>query len=315
LLTVVTPALAQSAQPDGQHNPPMSRMFELRGQVTAVDTTAGTLSVKVLSGNGAVRDKIGAEITIQTTSATIIRRLGDAGNARLTLADVTVNAFVSVQGVADNGVFTARQILLDAAPRPPREVPFNLVGQVTAVDTISSTLTVKVLGGNDAVKDKFGLEVTIQVTETTIIRHYGDAPDVRITLGDVVVDQFVSVQGRIVGETFLASEIVTDIPAPRPRQMPFNLVGQVTAVDTISSTLTMKVLGGNDAVKDKIGTEITLQTDASTVFHRFGHPSRTPVTLGDIQVDDYLMVNGRIVDGVYVAKLVIINVPRARPRP
>ena len=271
------PVLAQDAA-GARPTPSGNRPFDLIGQVTAVDTTAGTLNVVVLMGNAAVRDKVGQEITIQTDSNTIIRRLGAASaEATITLGDIEVGEYVAVQGGIINSAYVARQIIAGVPYGQPRQTPFHLIGQVTAVDTTAATLTVQVLAGNAAVRDKIGQALTIQTNADTIIRRFESAPGQRITLGDIVINDYVSIEGGVLSNVFTARAIVVGVPYPDPEHPGFRAIGQVTAVDTAAATLQITVLEGNGAARDMVGQVITITTDASTVIYHFGDVPPTPL--------------------------------------
>lgn len=84
---------------------------------------------------------------------------------------------------------------LAAGNKPPKRMPFNLVGRVTAVDTGAATVSVEVLRGNRVVKPFIGQTVTVQVTAATRLLRRAEPEAVPITLADLKAGDAVSVQG------------------------------------------------------------------------------------------------------------------------
>jgi hypothetical protein len=314
LCVAATPALAQDTT-GVRPTPSANRPFDLIGQVTAVDTAAGTLDVIVLLGNAAVRDKIGREITIQTNRSTVIRRLGTtAAEAVITLGDIEVGEHVAVQGGIVNSNYVARQIIVGVPYGAPAQTPFHLIGQVKAVDTAAGALTVKVLRGNRAVRDKVGQELTIATNARTIIRRFGATPGETITLGDIAVGQYVSVAGGALNNVFTARLIVVGVPHNDPPKTPFHLIGSVTAVDTAAATLSVSVLRGEGAAAGKVGQVLTITVDATTIiYHYHDEPRvpepRVPLTLADVSVGQIVSVAGNFSEEVYLANLIVTDFP------
>lgn len=96
---------------------------------------------------------------------------------------------------------------LAAGNRPPKRMPFNLVGLVSAVDTTAATVTVEVVRGNRVVKPFIGKTVTVQVTAATRLLRRAEPEAVPITLADLKAGDAVSVHGVLSNDVWTASRI------------------------------------------------------------------------------------------------------------
>lgn len=90
----------------------------------------------------------------------------------------------------------------------------------------------------------------------------------------------------------------------------FGLVGEVTAVDAGTGTITVLVRAGNRLVKDYIGEELTVETDDDTLFLIYGDPKCTIGDFTDVAVGADVSMNGLVdEDGTFLARRVTIGVP------
>ncbi len=93
----------------------------------------------------------------------------------------------------------------------------------------------------------------------------------------------------------------------------FGLVGQVTAVDADTGTITVLVHTGSWQVKDYIGQELPVSTDGDTSFLRYGHPKCEFITFADIQVGACISASGVVLadEGadVFLASRITVDVP------
>lgn len=89
----------------------------------------------------------------------------------------------------------------------------------------------------------------------------------------------------------------------------FSLVGEVTELDEAAGTITVKVYNGNKLVQGYIGKELAVKTDEDTLFLQYGHEQGETITFAELEVGDYISINGHVVDGVFVAKRVTAGVP------
>jgi hypothetical protein len=87
---------------------------------------------------------------------------------------------------------------------------------------------------------------------------------------------------------------------------PFALSGTITTLGT--GTVTVEVSCGNRAVKDYIGTTVTLQTDEFTRFlERNDDGIATPITFAELEVGQTVSGHGSLVDGVFSATRLTID--------
>ena len=112
----------------------------------------------------------------------------------------------------------------------------------------------------------------------------------------------------------LAVAIVAGVAAPAlaagnrpPKRMPFNMVGQITAVDTTAATVTVEVVRGNRVVKPFIGQTVTVQTTAATRFLKKTETGVVPIALADLQVGDAVSVQGRLAGEVWTAYRITVG--------
>ncbi len=113
LVVVLVAGIAVPALAAG-NRPPKRMPFNLVGLVSAVDTTAATVTVEVVRGNRVVKPFIGKTVTVQVTAATRLLRRAEPQAVPITLADLKAGDAVSVHGVLSNDVWTARRITVGA---------------------------------------------------------------------------------------------------------------------------------------------------------------------------------------------------------
>ncbi len=89
----------------------------------------------------------------------------------------------------------------------------------------------------------------------------------------------------------------------------FSLVGEVTALDGETKTITVEVYSGSKLVKSYIGKELTFTTDGNTQFLLYGHSKGDKITFAGVEVGDNISVSGNIVYDVFLAKRVTVDVP------
>ena len=89
----------------------------------------------------------------------------------------------------------------------------------------------------------------------------------------------------------------------------FALVGEVTAVDATAKTITVKVYSGNQLVKGYLAQELTIVTNEGTMFLRYGETKCEVITFADVEPGDYISVNGNVLNDLFVAKRVTVDVP------
>jgi hypothetical protein len=95
-----------------KHSKPIRALFTSGGPVTAVDTTAGTLTYTVRGGsNKALR---GTSVTVSITSITVLQR----NDVDATIADILVGDHVSVRGLNRGTINVAFRVEADGLGDP-----------------------------------------------------------------------------------------------------------------------------------------------------------------------------------------------------
>ncbi|OGD56939.1 hypothetical protein A2V71_02980 [Candidatus Berkelbacteria bacterium RBG_13_40_8] len=177
--------------------------FELEGIATSVDATNSILTVKVKSSTDSIKELRLSEAPISVASSATIQS-GDQKS--LKIADIPIDSQVHVSGAISEGKLTATKILIQKENGLEKQGDnFALGGTVKEVGTDSLVLTVKT--ANAKVKDQKGKDVTIKVTDVTIIEK-GDSV---IALSDVKTDDDIQAIGVIVKEEYSATKIEVKI--------------------------------------------------------------------------------------------------------
>ena len=128
---------------------------------------------------------------------------------------------------------------------------------------------------------------------------------------------------------------------------PFYLQGTITAVDTVSQTLTVNLYHGNAQVKMYLGTDLELQASDTTMIFKISHgddsegegtggttsqtpttsndavtadeneglSNRIPITFDQLEVGQNVAIHGNVVDTVFTIRLitVYIQMPIGQP--
>ena len=89
----------------------------VQGAVSATDTTANTLTVKVNRASFGVKEFIGSELSLKLTAKAVVAKVAGGDIAKITLADLKVGDKVLVLGKVDNtdpsnAVYFARFVLV-----------------------------------------------------------------------------------------------------------------------------------------------------------------------------------------------------------
>jgi hypothetical protein len=83
----------------------------------------------------------------------------------------------------------------------------------------------------------------------------------------------------------------------------FAITGQVTAVDAVNKTITLTVLRSNKLVKAYVNTNVTVVTTLKTkyLYKATSASTAVKITFDDIQVGDYVSVNGTVANNIWTA--------------
>ncbi len=94
---------------------------------------------------------------------------------------------------------------------------------------------------------------------------------------------------------------------------PFGLVGQITATDAASGTVTVLVYSGSSSIQPSVGSELTLVTNKDTRFLEFGATYGDELAFSELEVGDIANVLGYISaqDGSvsYIALRITVDFP------
>lgn len=200
LAAVVTPAAAAT---------PPRGPFSLVGKITAIDATAGTVTVSVFRGNTLAQPYVGKTLTLTTKAATLYFYKANAAAlpTPITFADLKVGQPVTANGTVANDVWTVNRITVTAGAS--MRGPFALVGKITAIDAATGVVTVNVLRGNKLAQPYIKLDVALTTTANTLyfFKASATATPTAITFADLKVDDWVSASGSLVNGTWTATRI------------------------------------------------------------------------------------------------------------
>ncbi len=88
----------------------------------------------------------------------------------------------------------------------------------------------------------------------------------------------------------------------------FALAGTVTAIDSQSRSVTVKVAAGNKLVQPFIGQGMTLQTTSATRFLiRNADGSCTAIAFADLKAGQNVSVNGKLAGGIWTAERITVG--------
>ena len=192
-------------------------------------------------------------------------------------------------------------------------VKFTVSGQVTAVDTATKTVTIKVSTGSKGLAKLRGQELKLSLTDDANIVRYASGEKKTITIAALVVDEKVRAWG------------VIDRSVPEPvkyqtsRLMvrstwPFACQGTVTATSTAADamTLTLTVTKASAGVKAFVGHELTVSVFDTTKIIKAAGGTETTITLAEVQSGDKVVVNGTVDNldpsaRVYQAKRILVK--------
>lgn len=174
---------------------------------------------------------------------------------------------------------------------------FTCVGKVTAVDTTSSTVTVRVHLASRGVADYLGEDLTISVAQDAKIFKANGADLTAITLADVVVGEKLRVEGVIdyaSGAAVFAGKRLVMRHLPINDITRFACRGPVTAVDAAAGTLSAKLNQVTRALSPYYHTEygFALAPDVRVIVMKGGWPVKA--ALAEVTVGDRVTAQGGV---------------------
>lgn len=117
-LTLAGPSLAKKPADAKQK----TRPFVCRADVTSVNTSANTLTAKVVRGSRQLKGSVGKQVTFSLAGQCVILKVGSDGADVISLGSVAAGDRVVINGLVDRNdanapVFTA-WFILDRGPAP-----------------------------------------------------------------------------------------------------------------------------------------------------------------------------------------------------
>jgi hypothetical protein len=94
---------------------------------------------------------------------------------------------------------------------------------------------------------------------------------------------------------------------PQPFRQNFALVGTITGLG--GDTITVQVQSGNRLVKEYIGEQLTVRVTENTAYHQWTVNGCVPSDFGSISVGQTVSIQGVLIEQVYVAQRVTVDVP------
>jgi hypothetical protein len=118
LLTGTVPALAAEGPTAEAAGPrPLPAIFTLTGVITAIDSTAETVTVKVWRGNWVAKPHVGQEVTLSTLATTrFLFKAADCTVTPIAFEDLAIGQQVSVRGRLVEGVWRTWRITVRNCP-------------------------------------------------------------------------------------------------------------------------------------------------------------------------------------------------------
>ncbi|MEQ8822090.1 MAG: DUF5666 domain-containing protein [Sumerlaeia bacterium] len=227
--------------------------IEVRGRISDIDLTNGAL---VLNG----------EIPVLVDENTVIR--GEDRATTLTLADLSVGQFVEVEGIVlhpDPGKGEASLppmpaiLALEIKVEGPLGLEFEIEGPIAAINPAFETTSVEIV-----IRDR-----SILVTPNT--RIFGDN-GTPLTIADLAVGQFVEVEGRVVGEDWIARKVKLEDEDGDDRCGP-----------TIEFSGPIEQVANSQMVVAGTAVDLTSETE-------FSDREGNPITPADLNVGDIVKV-------------------------
>ncbi len=292
-LAAPLPARAPTATPSAQ-------AFACLGKVSAVDTTAGTVTVTVKHASLALQGSLGQSLLLTVTSDSTLTTVSHGARQPIALAGVSVGALLMARGTIDaSSGSPVYDIGAACAWTPSYHARFLCQGAVSSVDLQGATLAVRVARGSSGLRGSIGKDITIDVPASAKIVALTRRSAAPTTLDQITVGDRVLIVGHAdrtdpTAPVFVAAHILVRHVVPVDQLTWFSCCGQVTAVDTDLGTITLTVTRGTRAVHDAVGGSLTLATTATSVLRTLADGAVTTVSLSDLTVGEQIAATGSI---------------------
>ena len=178
---------------------------------------------------------------------------------------------------------------------------FRLTGTITAINPLTKTVTVRVMNGNPLVQPYIGKTLKIQASVQTRYQLRQGTTLTSIKFANLTIGDHVTVNGMHREQAWNAWCFTV---GPK-----FSLVGEITLIDPLAKTVTVKVFTGNILVKSYINKELMVQTTDKTRFLLKSEPTAIPITFSDLKLGDKVSVNGVLKDSIWTAGRITVIIP------
>ncbi len=172
--------------------------FTCVGKIQTVDTTAGTVTVRVHLASSAVADSIGEDLVVTVATGANIYKASGAALKPIALGDLVTGEKLRVEGRVDYSsgaaVYLGKRLVM-------RHMPIDLVrrfafrGAVTAVDPAAGTLTASLDKVTRALSPYYRSTCTLRVAPNARLWVMKNGWPAKAALTDVVVGDKVYAQG------------------------------------------------------------------------------------------------------------------------
>ena len=295
--------LAGAGRPSALTDPtPGTQAFTCLGKVTAVDQSAGTISITVKCASLALQGSLGQSLTLNVTATSALSRFSNHTKSATTLADVAVGNMLVASGAVDVTTTpgtTLYDITKACVWQPRAQTRFLCLGSVTSVDLQGNNLVVCVARGSLGLRGFVRKDVTIDLPTSAKIfvlqRRRAIATTIdQITVGDRVVIGGSADRSDPGLPVFTARRVLVHHVVALNQLKWFAACGQVSALDSSADTLTLTVARGTRAVRGDIGSDLTLCVTATSVIRTLSGGVVTVVPLASMTVGESIVVTGGI---------------------
>ena len=283
----LTPAATVSAQ-----------AFTCLGSVTAVDPSAGTVTVAVRRASLALQGALGQSLTLSVTRASALAAICHGAQKPVTLAHVPVGDLLAASGTTDATIPAGLVYDIGKACvwKPSFDARFLCLGTVSSVDLQAGALVVQVARGSSGLDSRVGTYVNIGLRAGakifTLQRGLATATTISgITAGDRMYITGHADFGNPGVPVFAADLLLVCHVAPVNELKWFACCGHVREVDHKFGMLTVTIACGTLGVPSG---PLTLATTAGSVIRTLSKGVLATVSVADVSVGESIVVTGVI---------------------
>ena len=176
--------------------------FVCLGTVSSVDLQASALVVHASRASRGMRGSIGKSVTIYVPASARIFAVQHRFATVTSSGAITAGDRVCVGGIVDRSnpdapVFTAARVFVHHVTPVGALTWFACLGEVSSVDQANGTITVDVRCATRAVHTAVGGQLTLTVTDASVIRTFADGAVTTVAVADVQPGESIVVWGPI----------------------------------------------------------------------------------------------------------------------